>query len=155
MYKHYIRINEDDEIIRTFCNIFETPQEGDILFKETEERHFNKSLINDDGFYKYIYDISDNTITKRTDDQIYANKLPEYKVEIIKKIKRKAFNLLLKTDWQVIRHRDQLDNGITTALTSQEYDFLLNSRQTIRNTSSVLEAQVLGATSRAEILALL
>lgn len=155
MYKHYIRINENNEIIHTFCDVFEIPQTEDILFKETEERHFNKNLINEDGFYKYIYNETENTIIKRNDEQIYSDNLSEYKTKIIKKIKQKAFNILSKTDWQVIRHRDQLHDSITTTLTSQEYDALLDSRQDIRDTSSALETEVLAATNRAEILALL
>jgi hypothetical protein len=44
MYKHYIRINENSEVIGAFSSAFQNPQEGDILLVETEERHFNLTL---------------------------------------------------------------------------------------------------------------
>lgn len=37
------------------------------------------------------------------------------------------------SDYKVIRHRDQLDSGIDTTLTSEEYDALLIERQALRD----------------------
>jgi len=41
--------------------------------------------------------------------------------------------VLNATDWKVIRHRDQLADGITTSLTAQEYQDLLDERQVHRD----------------------
>lgn len=38
MYKHYIRINENNEIIHAFSDAFETAQEGDIAIYTGEVR---------------------------------------------------------------------------------------------------------------------
>lgn len=40
---------------------------------------------------------------------------------------------LRATDWKVSRHRDQIDNGISTSLTEEEYQALLLQRQTWRD----------------------
>ena len=48
-------------------------------------------------------------------------------------INHNARQFLADTDWQVIRHRDQLAAGITTSLTDQEYTDLLEQRQTVRD----------------------
>jgi len=37
------------------------------------------------------------------------------------------------TDWKVTRHRDQVDAGVTTSLTSTEYSELLSQRQLWRD----------------------
>lgn len=44
-----------------------------------------------------------------------------------------ALKFLSDTDWQVIRHRDQLDAGDPTSLTDQEYQQLLLGRQQARD----------------------
>lgn len=43
-YKHYIKINENNEIIELFSNAFQTPDETSILFAESDSRHV---MIND------------------------------------------------------------------------------------------------------------
>lgn len=40
MTKHYIRINESNEIIYGFSDVFEQPQEGDVLLRETNQMQF-------------------------------------------------------------------------------------------------------------------
>lgn len=37
LYKHYIRLNKNNEITHAFSNAFEQPKEIDILFQETEQ----------------------------------------------------------------------------------------------------------------------
>lgn len=44
---------------------------------------------------------------------------------------------LKSTDWKVIRHRDQVEAGISTSLTTEEYQTLLADRQTARE--SIIE----------------
>ena len=49
------------------------------------------------------------------------------------KIDQEAKKFLNETDWKVIRHRDQLDLGIETSLTNNEFIELLRQRQEARN----------------------
>lgn len=67
MYKHYIRVNDNGEVIAAFCNAFQEPQDGDILICETNERHFNLPL-QVDGVYKYTY--NNNELKERTQSEI-------------------------------------------------------------------------------------
>jgi len=64
-YKHYIRINTDSLIIKSFSTAFEQPQEGDILICESNGRHYNLDLFNINGIPKYEY--IDNQIILRQD----------------------------------------------------------------------------------------
>ena len=43
---------------------------------------------------------------------------------------------LNRTDWKMIRHRDQLASGVATSLTDEEYQTLLTSRQSWREKAS-------------------
>lgn len=45
---------------------------------------------------------------------------------------REHQTLLDNTDWKVMRHRDQVDLGVVTSLTSEEYIALLQARQEAR-----------------------
>jgi len=47
-----------------------------------------------------------------------------------------ARKFLADTDWQVIRHRDQLAAGETTSLSDAEYQQLLTDRQVARESVS-------------------
>jgi hypothetical protein len=47
--------------------------------------------------------------------------------------KADARKFLADSDWQVMRHRDQVDAGIPTSLTSQEFADLLTARQAARD----------------------
>jgi hypothetical protein len=40
---------------------------------------------------------------------------------------------LIDTDWKILRHRDQLELGIPTSLTNEEFIQLLQDRQTARD----------------------
>jgi hypothetical protein len=42
-------------------------------------------------------------------------------------------NKLYETDWMVVRHKDQLDLGIITTLTNDQYQKLLAYRQQLRD----------------------
>lgn len=59
-YKHYIRVNEAMVIIHGFSSAFEQPQDGDILYAESEHRHFHlvftEPLTNDRGQYRLKWD---------------------------------------------------------------------------------------------------
>jgi hypothetical protein len=71
------------------------------------------------------------------EDQVVPS---EFSVEIIDissqlqqdQTNKHALELLASTDWKVLRHRDQLELGIPTSLTEQEFIDLLEQRQTAR-----------------------
>lgn len=48
------------------------------------------------------------------------------------KINQEARQFLSSTDWKILRHRDQTDLGVTTSLTQDEFQLLLNERQLAR-----------------------
>lgn len=48
-------------------------------------------------------------------------------------LRRKQIEFLEQTDWLVARHRDQLDLGIETTLSNEEYQKLLTDRQAARD----------------------
>ena len=52
--------------------------------------------------------------------------------QIQEQINAEAKTYLDSTDWLVIRHKDQLDLGITPSLTDEEYKQLLTDRQSAR-----------------------
>jgi len=67
-----------------------------------------------------------------------AENLPEFIEEINQKsqveaAKAEARKLLANTDWMVIRHRDQIEMGVETSLTTEEFVELLNQRQIARD----------------------
>ncbi|MHB8171218.1 MAG: hypothetical protein ACYDG6_06715 [Thermincolia bacterium] len=79
--------------------------------------------------------------------------LAEIKRQKITEIKLRAKAELDATDYKVIRHRDQVANNLTTALTSIEYQALLTSRQAVRDKSNTLETQVNAATTDTAVYA--
>lgn len=48
-YKHYIRLNEQDIIVKRFSDAFEQPQSNDICVAENAGRHYNTSVHNERG----------------------------------------------------------------------------------------------------------
>ena len=56
MYKHYIRIDKDKNIIKTFTDAFETPEENDILIEGNGARHFVVNLVDVNGTSLYKYE---------------------------------------------------------------------------------------------------
>ena len=48
-------------------------------------------------------------------------------------------SFLINTDWLVIRHRDELDLGVATTITNEEYLKLLNYRKYLRDLPSDTE----------------
>jgi len=91
-YKHYIRLNENDLIIKSFSTAFEQPQEGDILICESNERHFNMDLYDDNMIPKYQY--IDNQIVLRQDmleiqlNNVKNNKINELNIKCSQEIEK-------------------------------------------------------------------
>jgi hypothetical protein len=88
--------------------------------------------------------------TKQTNYEkrdVDAEKINEFKEQLLNQVKYEVSALLQATDYKVIRHRDQLDliakgEVITTTLSSQEYEDLLKERNALRAKSNELEATI-------------
>jgi hypothetical protein len=84
MYKHYIRLDENNNIIYGFSDAFEQTQENDICINENGERHFellgivNPSLVTMDGIYLYQY--IDNNVVYNANPVISLDKVKENKI---------------------------------------------------------------------------
>lgn len=74
MSKHYIRIDQNNRIIKGFSDDFEEPMETDICINEDGGRHFeflgniNPTLINSE--YIYIYKYENGEVLQRTENEI-------------------------------------------------------------------------------------
>jgi len=89
-FQHYIRIDENKNIIYGFSTAFEQPLEADICINEDGSRHFelfgviNISLTDEKGIRLYKYT---DKVEKRTEDEIQAdldiiNSKPKPKTEL-------------------------------------------------------------------------
>jgi hypothetical protein len=87
-YKHYIRINSNNEIIHAFSDAFQSPEETDILLGETEERHCQFQVMSDKYIGKYKYKYVDGEIIEKTEEELYTAE--ERKADKIKQINNKA-----------------------------------------------------------------
>jgi len=76
-----------------------------------------------------------------------TSEVPEVNLDNLKAlkivcIKSMAGTILTRTDWRVLRHRDQVAGHTTTTITETEYQALLQSRQAVRDKSSELEDRI-------------
>ena len=67
MNKHYIRVDESGLVTKAFSNAFEKALETDICVNENGGRHYNLSLLREDGLPKYKYD---NGLVLTTDEDL-------------------------------------------------------------------------------------
>lgn len=98
--KYYIRLDENNQIIKTFSNVFEEPVESDILINEGYGSQFRASkenlseelqqyadvenglpLINENGQYQLTYDLEEKKI-KKINENILFQQAELLKVEI-------------------------------------------------------------------------
>ena len=76
-YKHYIRLDTENRIIKGFSDAFEQPIDGDICINEQGDMHFkmlgfiNPNLENEQNIYIYKY--ASGSISERTADEIQAD----------------------------------------------------------------------------------
>jgi len=94
--KHYVRLNEKNEIIKAFSTAFEQPIEGDILIAENGYRHTTEyepllqNLIDfETGQYKLKY--VNNTIIVKTHDELWTVEVIQNKE--IESVKQQLSNL--------------------------------------------------------------
>lgn len=101
-----------------------------ILDKETNEIFFGEIDTEFEGndFYSLIEipDDGNNYIFQDGEAVIKENQPNQETINL------EARRFLYDTDWKVIRHRDQLDLGIETSLTNEEFQELLMQRQEAR-----------------------
>lgn len=64
------------------------------------------------------------------------------KNNLINLVKVNASRLLKITDFKAIRHRDEVDMGVTTSITNDEYKTILATRKKIRDKSNELESEI-------------
>lgn len=109
-YKHYIRTNEENSIVKVFSTAFEEPDQEDILICETDERHFNKI----DG--KYIFDSNripnfkyNNKIVEMTEQEKQNTLEYQNKVE---QEKQNQVNVLIEAKKTEIARQQLIDEGV-------------------------------------------
>jgi len=67
MANHYIKINENDEIIDGFCDAFREPDQDCILVKENTRDHFNPRITDSNDLY--INKFIDGVIVEISEDE--------------------------------------------------------------------------------------
>ena len=75
-YKYYIRTLPTGEIVHSFSDAFEQPQEGDILVAESPERCWSLIIKDMNGCYNYKWDgnkIVERTIQEKQTDAAYIS----------------------------------------------------------------------------------
>ncbi len=81
-YKHYVRLNKNNFVVKGFSKLFEEPLETDTCINEEGGGHFelngiiNPSLIHLDGFPKYKYVDGEIIETTKEEHQTYLSNLP-------------------------------------------------------------------------------
>lgn len=89
MFKHYIRLNEKQHIIKAFSTAFVNPISTDILVNEDAGRQYNPAIHRFDGLLKYKY--LNNKWVENNDDDLQEELLaliePDYQAEFNDKMK--------------------------------------------------------------------
>jgi hypothetical protein len=67
-YKHYIRLDESDLIVKRLSTAFEQPIETDICVNENASRHYNDTVTNERG--QYIAKWIDGVEVERSDQEL-------------------------------------------------------------------------------------
>ena len=139
MAKHYIRINEQNAIIKGFSSDFEQPQEGDICINEYGQRHFellgiiNPNLYDNDGILKYKY--IDSEVMERTEQ----DKQSEKDIIASEKIKAEILQELSELDKYLPRGIEDLSELLIskgTILENELTQYFIDrkaSKQALRN----------------------
>lgn len=108
------------------------------IIKKIENDYFVIATYSDNQEIEQLYEedclclyLPDSSNLKPMDKYtVTSEKLEEINQIIINLEARKFLN---DTDWKVIRHRDQVNLGITTSLSNDEFLELLNQRQEARD----------------------
>lgn len=69
MYKHYVRIDANSNVIDRYSEWEGKYQDGDILAEESEERHYNFPIMNERVQFLYRWD---NSLIERSQAELDA-----------------------------------------------------------------------------------
>jgi len=114
-YKHYIRLDKNNRIIAAFSDAFETPQDGDILYRESDERHFHLELYREDGFLRYECEWNGKEIVFKSKDILLA----ESNAKKIAELKKYIYDNWLdsaKTQDEIKKEFKKLNNGLSKSV---------------------------------------
>lgn len=99
-----------------------------------------KKIIQDENGKKMIMNLVSSMpqLPEGWIDLGLADDLPEAMIEIeaskqSEQTVANARQLLADTDWKVLRHRDQISQGISTSMTEEEMTVLQTARQAARD----------------------
>ncbi len=79
-------------------------------------------------------------------DYLKQEKIAESKIEASRRINETL------PDWMVNRHRDQIELGVNTTLSAEEYKLKQYKRQAVRDASNTIEAEILAISDSATCL---
>ncbi len=160
--KYYIRLNENNRIIKTFSSIFEAPEDSDILVGEGEGAQFRVGsnileeslqeyievenglrLINEFGVYMLKYE--NGVICKLTEEELEASKpVIEIKPTEVELLKEENLKIILATTTlfeQVLKlEEDNVD--LRTAIVELYVKLVLAGRKTIEEVPENLREDV-------------
>jgi len=137
-YKHYIRLNSQNEIIHAFSDAFNIPEEADILLEETEERHCQFKVMSEKYIGKYKYKYIDGEIIEKSEEELYP--IEERKLNKIKEIKEEA-NRLITNNYPIFKQIN-LISGMNVKDTKTKKDEMFIFINSIRDKSDLLEIEV-------------
>jgi hypothetical protein len=146
-YRHYIRLNSQNEITHAFSDAFICPFKDDILLKETEERHCQFQVMSEKYIGKYKYKYIDGKIIEKSEDELYP--IEEMKINKIKEIKLKAQENILSS-YSIFQQTCLISNmhiKDTKIKQKEMYDFINN----IRDILDTLEEQVNNCITKEDI----
>ena len=140
LYKHYIRLNTNNEIIHAFSDAFEQPEKTDILLKETKERHCQFQVFSEKYLGKYKYKYIDGQVVEKSEEELYSEE--ERKTDKIKAIKVEAKRKILEKYpyYKQINLIAEMDSKKDTKEKKQEMVDFINS---VRNLSDEEENKIL------------
>lgn len=84
--KHYIRVDENGLIIKSFTTAFEQPLDGDICVNEDGGRHFNLELFDDENLPALKYKRGEIMPTIEADIEHLRPIIPESNLTIEQRI---------------------------------------------------------------------
>lgn len=140
-YKHYIKVNGNNMITDAFSSAFRQSQGGEILFADTNERHFHLQLKDEQGILQQKW--QDPDIVKidipvqphdccEWDGSDWIPNIEKMKDSYIAYIRTNARKILALSDCSVSRYRDEVEEGVTPTINSEEYIAELAHRRGLR-----------------------
>lgn len=92
-YKHYIKIDENFNIVDYFCEVQQYKLDGsEIFYRDNQKRQANLDLINENTYYwKYYYNSNTKEILEKT---------PEMDFEIYRNLKKREIRLAFENSFR-------------------------------------------------------